>query len=152
MITDTGATTELHNTQESPGALPKNTVPDQLGQPADGHRRTQKRPEFRPLRPHHLGYTRVVPLIRDHLGLQRRPRWSVQRRRRLFFKHGNLVFLSLRPHLQPQEWNDRPDARLRVLTSVRNGTLVGTREAGKAFYDMAHAPADHSNRRRTPKD
>jgi len=23
---------------------------------------------------------------------------------------------------------------------------------GKAFYDTAHAPADHSNRRRTPKD
>jgi hypothetical protein len=23
---------------------------------------------------------------------------------------------------------------------------------GKAFYDIAHAPADHSNRRRTPKD
>ena len=23
---------------------------------------------------------------------------------------------------------------------------------GKAFYDFAHAPADHSNRRRTPKD
>jgi len=23
---------------------------------------------------------------------------------------------------------------------------------GKAFYDLAHAPADHSNRRRTPKD
>ena len=23
---------------------------------------------------------------------------------------------------------------------------------GKAFYDMAHAPADHSNRRRTPQD
>ena len=23
---------------------------------------------------------------------------------------------------------------------------------GKAFYDVAHAPADHSNRRRTPKD
>src|SRR6266550_482319 len=23
---------------------------------------------------------------------------------------------------------------------------------GKAFYDIAHAPANHSNRRRTPKD
>ena len=23
---------------------------------------------------------------------------------------------------------------------------------GKAFFDIAHAPADHSNRRRTPKD
>jgi len=23
---------------------------------------------------------------------------------------------------------------------------------GKAFYDIAHAPADHSNRRRSPKD
>jgi hypothetical protein len=23
---------------------------------------------------------------------------------------------------------------------------------GKAFYDIAHAPVDHSNRRRTPKD
>jgi hypothetical protein len=23
---------------------------------------------------------------------------------------------------------------------------------GKAFYDLTHAPADHSNRRRTPKD
>jgi hypothetical protein len=23
---------------------------------------------------------------------------------------------------------------------------------GNAFYDIAHAPADHSNRRRTPKD
>ena len=23
---------------------------------------------------------------------------------------------------------------------------------GKAFYDFAHAPADHSNRRRSPKD
>jgi len=23
---------------------------------------------------------------------------------------------------------------------------------GKAFYDIGHAPADHSNRRRTPKD
>jgi hypothetical protein len=23
---------------------------------------------------------------------------------------------------------------------------------GKAFYDFAHAPVDHSNRRRTPKD
>jgi len=23
---------------------------------------------------------------------------------------------------------------------------------GKAFYDIAHAPADHPNRRRTPKD
>jgi len=23
---------------------------------------------------------------------------------------------------------------------------------GKAFYDIGHAPADHSNRRHTPKD
>jgi hypothetical protein len=26
------------------------------------------------------------------------------------------------------------------------------RVTGKAFYDIAHAPADHSNRRRSPKD
>jgi hypothetical protein len=31
---------------------------------------------------------------------------------------------------------------------TENAELV----AGKAFYDIAHAPADHSNRRHSPKD
>ena len=33
-----------------------------------------------------------------------------------------------------------------------SGSLHSVTMTGKAFYDIGHAPADHSNRRRTPKD
>jgi len=33
-----------------------------------------------------------------------------------------------------------------------SGSLHSVTVTGKAFYDIGHAPADHSNRRQTPKD
>jgi hypothetical protein len=40
-------------------------------------------------------------------------------------------------------------ARDRASSSTAARVITVT---GKAFYDIAHAPADHSNRRRGPKD
>jgi hypothetical protein len=35
---------------------------------------------------------------------------------------------------------------------LRFGPRMVVTVTGKAFYDIAHAPADHSNRRHSPKD
>jgi hypothetical protein len=42
-----------------------------------------------------------------------------------------------------------PSARCKKL-KIREPHVITV--TGKAFYDVAHAPANHSNRRSTPKD
>jgi hypothetical protein len=50
------------------------------------------------------------------------------------------------------------DFRTEIRTNPPKSDALKIREphlitvTGKAFYDIGHAPADHSNRRRSPKD
>jgi hypothetical protein len=47
---------------------------------------------------------------------------------------------------------DKSVAKFTKITQSPFNFLYPQLPTGKAFYDIAHAPANHSNRRRKPKD
>jgi hypothetical protein len=62
--------------------------------------------------------------------------------------------LPVAKHSRDCVWLD--DAEVSFQCKTAHALKIGEQHVitgtGKAFYDMAHAPADHSNRRRTPQD
>jgi hypothetical protein len=54
--------------------------------------------------------------------------------------------------LTPNVPHECPAFTVKTVHNLKIGEPHVVTVTGKAFYDIAHAPADHSNRRHSPKD